>query len=231
MIEQVIVGEAVAGEAAQVRGQLEALIENVNKSNFDIADLCYKVKSKGYYAPYSTFQEYYSTLNIKARKIQYLTRMAEVMDIVGKTRAEYEPLGVGRLREITSLDPNGTWTNPVTKEELPVKEFILGFLEKNKDTGDYLDIDDLKSHVRTLKGLVGDNDLTWRNLCMTRLVAENTWDPAVVMAKNYLGSVGKDEEGISKDASDGAAAEVLAIEYLNDPKNHVLPEETTSDNE
>lgn len=225
--EAVLVGAAVAGESAKVRGELEALIESVNRSNFDIADLCFKVERNGFYEPYTTFQEYYKTLNIKARKIQYLTRMAKVMDAVGILRATYEPLGIGKLREITSLDPQGVWKNPETGVETPISEFIIGFVEK----GSEITLEDLKIHVRTIKGFVGENDLVWRNLCFTRLVAEMTWDPAIAMAKNHLGSVGKDDEGISKDASDSAAAEVLAVEFMNDPKNHVLPEETESDHE
>jgi hypothetical protein len=227
MIEQVIVGEAVAGEAAAARGQLEYLIESVNRSNFDIAELACKVKRSGDYGRHSTFQEYYATLNIKARKIQYLTRMAEVMDLVGIERKQYEPLGIGKLREITSLDPNGKWVNPETGVETSMREFIVGFVEK----GDEIELDDLKIHVRTLKGFIGEKDLVWRNLCFTRLVAEMTWDPAIQLAKNHLGSVGKDDEGISKDASDAAAAEVLAIEYMNDSANNVLPEGFDSDND
>lgn len=217
-----IYGDAVAGDAARTRSALESLIENVNKSNFDIADLCYKIKSRGHYAPYATFQEYSKTLNLKARKIQYLTRMAEVMDQVGITRAQYEPLGIAKLREVTSLEPGQVWINPDTKAETPIKEFIIGFVNQGAD----ISLEDIKLHVRTLKGFVGENDLVWRNICFTRLVAEQVFDPAVEMTRNRLGSVGKDDEGMSKDASEAACVEVWAVEYMNDPANNVLPEET-----
>lgn len=209
----VIVGEAVAGEAAAARKNLEALINSVNRSSFDIAELCHKVKSKGYYAPFTTFQEYSKTLKLKPRKIQYLTRMAGVFDQVGIKREVYEPLGIARCREITSLDPAAEWTNPESSLTTPVAEFIKGFVEK----GEEIDMDDLKRHVRTLKGFVGDNDLVWVNLCLTRSVHENTWRPAIDKAKALMGSVSKDDEGISQDASDGAAAEIIAVTFLNDP--------------
>jgi hypothetical protein len=219
-----IVGDLVAGatvEAERVRGALESLIERVNRSKFDIADLCYKVKVNGYYAPYTTFQDYYKTLSIKARTVQYLTKMVECMTQVGIEREQYEPLGIAKLREITSLDPNETWKNPETGVETPMSEFIVGFVENGAD----MELDDIKQHVRTLKNLTGDNDLVWMNICLKRSALDNTVRPAFDLAKNWVGSVGKDDEGISLDASDGAALEVIAVEYLNDPKNSVLPEE------
>lgn len=221
MHETVLVGEMVAGESAKARAQLESLINNVNKSTLDIAELLAKVKTNAFYQPeFNTFQEYVDTLNIKARKAQYLTKIVEVMAEVGLTRTQYEPLGIARLREISSLDPKATWTNPETKEETPMSHFITSFVEK----GDEIEIDQLKQHVRTLKGFCGENDLVWRNFCITRLVAESTIDPALELARNNIGSVGKDDEGVSKDASDGACLEVWAVSYLNDASNNVLSE-------
>lgn len=236
MYEAVLVGEAVAGESAKTRAMLVSLISNVNKSTLDIAELLHKVKVNGYYqAEHATFKEYTESLDIKARKAQYLTKIVETFESVGIPRKEYEPLGIARLREITSLDHNLTWKNPLTGEETPMKEFIIGMLDKDKDTGDYLDLDTVKKNVRTLKGFVGENDIVWRNLPFTRIVVENTIDPALELARANIGSVGKDEEGISKDASDAACVEVWAVEYLNDVANNPMAQalelETTSDAE
>jgi hypothetical protein len=99
-------------------------------------------------------------------------------------------------------------------------EFITGFVEK----GEEIEMDDLKKHVRTLKGFIGENDLTWLNVCVKRSALDNTIRPALELAKNALGSVGKDEEGVSIDASDGAALEAIAVDFMNDPANSVLPE-------
>lgn len=216
-----LVGEAVAGESARTRALLESLINSVNTQTLDVAELLHKVKANGFYQPeYNTFKDYIATLAIKERKSQYLTKIVEVMSQVEIERTQYGKLSIARLREITSLDPNAIWTNPETKETTPMRDFIVGFVEK----GDEIELEDLKKHVRTLKGLVGDHDLCWLNICVKRSVMDNTIRPALELAKNMIGSVGKDDEGISKDASDGAAAEMISVEFLNDPNNHVLPE-------
>jgi hypothetical protein len=222
-----IVGEAVAGESTKLRKTLEKLIQNVNRSTFDIGEILFKIKRNGFYNGwgFNTFQEYVDTLDIKARKAQYLTRIVDVMDTVGVPREQYERLGVAKLREITSLDPAGEYTNPQNGEKTPMKDFIIGFVEKANEMG----LDEVKQHVRTLKGFVGENDLVWINFCVTRQVNDQTIEPAKELARRNIGSVGKDEEGNSKDASDGACFEVMATEYLNDPANNVLPEAETNE--
>ena len=227
---QVIVGEVVAGEAHKAKKQLESLIKFQETSNFDIATLCYNIKRKGLFHPFTTFQDYYKTLTkIKPRKIQYLTRMAEVMDKVGITREVYEPLGIARLREITSLDPDAEWVNPNTSAKTPMKEFIVGFVE----AGESITTEQLKQNVKTLKGLTGENDIVWWNVPFTRSAFENTITPALELTRANVGSVGKDDEGISKDASDSTCVEAWAADVLADPSNNATeyanPEE--EDNE
>lgn len=217
----VLVGDAVAGESAHTRAMLESLINSIEKSTLDVAELLYKVKANAFYQPeFNTYKEYTRALKIKDRKAEYLPKIVEVMAAVGIDRKQYEPLGIARLREISSLDPNAMWTNPETKIETPVRDFIIGFVEKNEE----IELDDLKQHVRTLKGFTGSNDLVWLNICLVRANLENTVRPALELAKNHIGSVSKDDDGVSKDASDGAALEVLAVEFMNDPSNNVLPE-------
>jgi hypothetical protein len=204
-------GPIVPGEAAKVRQQLEQLIKKVNKSAFDIGDLLHIIKKNGYYEGFNTFMEYVKTLEIKPRKAQYLTRISEVMDNMAIPREKYEPLGVARMREITSLDVNGTWVNPETKQETPIKAFVQGFIDK----GDEMPLEEVKQHVRTLKGLVGENAMGWLHLYMKQLAIDNVAKPALEKAKMLIGSVGKDDEGVSKDASDGQAAEVIFASFNN----------------
>jgi hypothetical protein len=217
----VIVGAPVAGEAAQVKGQLEHLLLTIDKSTFDIAELLFKVKIKGYYTGwgYSTFKEYTNTLKIKPRKAQYLTRIVSTMDAVGITRDVYEPLGIARLREIASLEPGTEWTNPLTGLKTPMDEFIKGFVNHRDENGEPMDEDKLKEHVRTLKGLVGENDIVFETVAMTRLARDNSWTPAIELAKAKIGTVGKDDQGMAVDPSNGAAAEMLAVHFLTDPQN------------
>lgn len=219
--EATVIGETVAGEAAATRQLLIEKVNNANKDTFDIAELLHRVNKNRWYLPeFNTLQEFVDTLKIKPRKAQYLRAIASCMEYVGVPRSVYEPLGIARLREIASLDPEGSWTHPETGQVIPMSEFILGFIEK----GDTYPMEKLKEQVRTLKGLVGDNDFTWRNLRMKRGAAEQTWDPAIELARKQIGSVRKDEDGVSQDASDGACAEVIAVSFLNDPANQFLAE-------
>lgn len=213
-----IVGPIVAGEAAKTRKALEQLIKKLNASSFDLSDLLYKVKKNGYYDGYDTFTAYVRTLEIKPRKAQYLTRIAEVMGELSIPREKYEVLGTAKLREITSLNVNDTWVNPETKDELPITDFVVGFVEKGAD----MTLDEIKQHVKTLKGLVGTEALSWVHLYMKQSAIDNVVRPALELAKAQIGSVSKDDEGISHDASDGAAAEVVFVSFLNDPANGIL---------
>lgn len=220
--EAAIIGEAVAGESQSVRTQLEALINNHERSLFDIGELLYQVRRNGFYTHwgFATFKEYCASLKFKERRAQYLTRIVGVMSELGLGRDEYEALGIAKLREITSLDLSGTWTNPQTGEITQLREWVDLLVKTGADKT----LEEIKQHVRTLKGLVGDSDLVYETYCYTKLTKEQTIDPAKELARRNIGSVGKDDEGISKDASAGRCAEVWAVEYLNNPANNVLEE-------
>lgn len=219
-----VIGDVIAGEGAKVRGQLETLISSVTKSTFDIGALLSRVKNGKFYVSwgFNTFREYVDTIELKPRKAQYLVRIYDVMDQVGVERKVYEPLGLAKLREITSLDPDGKWTNPENGEETPLRDFIVGFVER----AGTLSLEDIRQHVRTLKGLVGENDLVWENYCIKRSVHEEIVNKAKELARRNLGTKGRDEEGEAIEYSDGACLEAWCVEYLNDPNNNILAEET-----
>lgn len=211
-----IIGDIIPGEAAKARRKLEQLIKSVNRSAFDVAELLFVVKSKGYFEE-ATFSEYTKSLEIKPRKASYLVHMIEVMSFLEIPREQYEPLGISKLRIITSLDPEGSWTNPQDPTSIvPLKEFIIGFIEKGKE----MSLEEIQKHVRTLKGIVGEQDIVWKNLPFTRNVIDTVYDAAVELTRKNLGSVSKDSEGISQDAKEARCVEVWAVEYLNDPWNH-----------
>lgn len=207
----VIVGEVVAGEAAKVRKELEQVITQSNRSMFDIGELLYKIKKNGYYHGFDTFYQYTKSLDFKNRRLHYLTTIAEVMDAVGVKRETYEPLGISKLREITSLDPNGEWVNLETKEVTPIREFIKAFVDK----GHEMPLEEIKQHVRVLKGLIGEDELVWVNLRVKKSVLETVIRPALDKAKLLIGSTGTDDEGNAKDASDGRAAESIFADFLS----------------
>lgn len=225
MIETVLVGEAVAGESAKCRQQLEELIKTLNKSTFDIAELLHKVKKNGFYRPeFDTFADYYKSLKIKESKANYLERIASVMEQVGVDRNTYEPLGTNKLREISRLDPNSMYTNPTNGEETPMKEFITGLVEK----GMTMDIEDVKRHVRTLKGQVGENAIVNRTFGWTELTIDETIDPGIELARRNIGSVGRDEDGKAIEVSPSRCVELIMADYLSNPSNNILSEEETN---
>jgi hypothetical protein len=64
--------------------------------------------------------------------------------------------------------------------------------------------------------------MSWLHLYMKTQAIEQTARPALELAKAMIGSVSKDSEGISQDASDGSAAESVFASFLADPANAVL---------
>ena len=146
-----IVGELVAGESKQARKQLESLIRNLNKNTFDVGRLLHTIKANGYYEGYTTFQDYVKTLDIKPRKAQYLRRIAEVMEYLKIQPEVYEPVGIAKLREICSLDYMGEWTDTEGTTHL-LAAFIFDMINKGQE----MTLEDIKSHVRVLKGITSD---------------------------------------------------------------------------
>jgi hypothetical protein len=222
MQDIVIVGEAVSGERAEVQKALKKLIKQVNTNTFDIAELLFKTKSKHLYTE-PTFADFVKTLDIKPRRAQYLETLAEVMSAANITRAEYEPIGVTKLRVITRLDPAATYTNPDTNVAEPMVDYIVGLVELATQHPEKT-ADDLEQSVRVLMGETGDNDMTWLNIRLLRLTKENIVDKAFEKAAINIGSVATDAEGVEQDASDGRKLEIICAEYLTDA--HSNPEMT-----
>ena len=223
----VIVGEAIAGESAKVREELKRLAGLLETTAFDISDLLWKVKKNHWYQPdFETFKEFYESIGLKRSKAEYLTDIAEVMEQVNIGRNTYEPLGTSKLREICSLDPNSTWTNPETNEVTPMKEFITELVDKGKE----LKYDDIKQHVKTLKGQVGDDEYINKMYGWTRGDYRDIIEPAEELARKNIGSVGKDENGMAIDASSSYCHKVWAQEYLADPNNNVIKDAVVDTN-
>lgn len=228
MYEAKLVGEIEAGESAKIKERLEGLIETWNRSTFDIADLLYLVKSKRYYRAYGyeTFTEYIKELDIKTRKAHYLARMVDIMEQLDIPRKDYEPVGVAKLREITSLDvtdENGEdiyFDDPKTGESHLMGDVIRGLLPKALN----MSVQEVKDYVKTLKGFSGDNELAWLNIQVNKQALDETIRPALELAKKHLGDAGRDEDGTAKDPSDGRALEIISVEFINNPANTVLGE-------
>ena len=223
--EAAIIGEAEAGASTKIREKLEVLIGSLERSKFDIAELLYEIKDKKYYVGYGfdTAEEYFATLMQKQRA-KYLVRIVDVMNECGCSRDEYEKLGIAKLREITSLDPKGNYKDK-DGTLIPIRDFIIGFV----DEGEKMSLKDIQEHVKTLKGLTGEDELVWVNLHMKRIVKETTWMQAIEKARVNIGAIARDENGNAIMASDARCAEVIAIEYLNAVENLPVAKVDTKD--
>jgi hypothetical protein len=214
-MEVTLIGEQVAGESSQAIAALKQLIRNINSSGFDLGEALYKIRKSGHYGPYQTYKELTSTLDIKASKLLYLPRIAEVMDTLGIPRAQFEQLGIAKMRAITSLDPEGTYHNPVTEVDTPMKDYIIGFVQGAGS----MSLKNIQGFVKTLKGLVGENAIEYLTFSYPKNVLDTVIRPALELAKANIGSVAKDEDGNSLDASDSRAFELIAADFLAYPSN------------
>jgi hypothetical protein len=218
MQDTVIVGEVESGERAEVQKSLKRLIRQVNTNKFDIAELLYKAKSRHLYTE-PTFAQFAVTMGIQKRTAEYLERIAEVMTLSNISREEYEPIGIAKLRIITRLNPLNKegavnmYTNPLTHESYPMADYVVGLVEQAKEGADPAT---LEKGVRVLLGETGENDMTWLNIRLPRMVLENTIAPALEKAAINIGTVRTDAEGMAEEAKDWRKLEVLAVEYLND---------------
>jgi len=219
----VIVGEIEAGRSAKVRKSLESLLASVVKNTFDVAELLSETKSKGYYSAwgFDKFKDYVATLDIKSTKAYYLVRIVDVMNSINRTREQYEPMGLSKLREIASLNPEETYKSAEQQIDIPVSEIIAGLVDK----GTEMSLEDIKKTVREVKGLTGENELVFMNFSVKSSVKEEIVKPALELAKMQIGSSIRDDEGDAVDPSDGAALEVVCVEFLNNPANQHIEEE------
>jgi hypothetical protein len=221
-----IIGEQVAGRSFFIRKQLQALVEDIKTRTFDLAELLYTAKHENLYPSwgFNSIGEYGATeLGLKERKTQYLVRIVEVCKAVGVKRADYEPVGVSKLREITSLDPTGYFHNPATKENEPLEDHIVDLLTE----ADEMSITEVAEKVRTLKGMTEEDAPVIRSTAYTKSVYEKVIKPAQELARKRLGSAGRDDAGNAIEYSDGAVEEMIHAEFLADPNNY--PEEPTTE--
>lgn len=204
---QVIVGEAVAGQAKKVRKEIDALIKGVNTSTFDLAERLQSVKKNAWYSPdYDSFGEYAKSLDLKVSKSYYLVKIVEAMNAAGIPRAEYEQIGIGKLRFISRIN----LAEPDAVEKIKALVASAGTM----------DLEQVTQSVATAQGLVGDDAMVWLNITLKKAARDEVVKPALELAKKNIGTVGKDEEGNGKDASDGAALEAVCADFLSDPNNN-----------
>lgn len=216
MHEQVIVGEAIAGRAATVRKTLYALSTNLNANTFDLAELLYEAQANNYcpgwgYSSVLDFAE--KELKLKKRKAQYLSRIVKVYRAVGLTRDFCEKVGTSKLREITTLDPDGSFFNREKKVNEPLDEHIVRLITD----ADEMTQEKIKDEVARLKGQVGPDRRVIRSFSTTQSAWDNVFVPAMEKIRRRLGDEGRDDEGNAKEYTDGVVYEMMAAEINADP--------------
>ena len=224
---QVIVGEQVAGRSAQVRRSLMAMVANLSTNTFDLAALLHEARENNYPAAwgFSSLADYASQeLGLKQRKAEYLTRIMRVMQAVGLKREQFEPCGVSKLREITRLNPEGTFWNKDEHVSEPLDDYIVQLTLDH----DKMNVEQVKDEVARLLGQSGPDRRVMRSFSTDQSTWDNVMKPALETARRMLGSQGRDAEGQAKEYPDGVCWEVIAAAFNADPNNAEDPGDVAS---
>ena len=117
------------------------------------------------------------------------------------------------ITRLELLDKDGS---DLKHNGVPMKLIVKDLIE----TANKFTPEDLELKVKTIQGLVGDNASGgWVNFPVT-IAQRAKWEQALKLAQKLIGSVTQDPEtGNFKDCSIGAAAEVIAVSFIQDPNN------------
>lgn len=204
------VGEQEAGpRSEEVKRKINKLIRAVNTNMFDLAEYLHEAKSKTFFTEWGfpTYSLYAKSLSIKYSRAYYLVDIVETMKRAGVSRAEYEPVGMSKLRVIAKLDPDTEFEGtPVT---LLIRELTLKAPQMSQE--------EVQAEVDRIQGKVGDDSMVWLNLHLKKIARENVVKPGLALAKKHIGSTGQDDEGNALDPSDGQCAEMIFANFLADP--------------
>jgi hypothetical protein len=160
-------------------------------------------------------------LGLKARKTLYLARIGKICKSVGLTREQYEPAGVSKLREIVTLDPEGSFFDKETRVSEPLDAHIVRLIVDASD----MTVEQIREEVLRLQGRLGPDRPVHRITTYPRSVWELVIKPARELARQLLGSSGRDAEGNAKEYSDAACDECICASFLADVNNAPEPEE------
>ena len=193
-IKTAVYGEQIAGRAASVRRSLMSMVANLSTNTFDLAALLHETKENNYASAwgFSSLAEYAEKeLGLKKRKSEYLTRIMYVTKAVGLTRPQFEPCGVSKLREITRLNPEGTFWNKDTHANEELAEHIVRLILDH----DKLNVQQTQDEVARLLGQSGPDRRVVRSYTTDITTWTNVISAAIEKARKYLGSKGRDGEG------------------------------------
>jgi hypothetical protein len=213
-----IVGEVVAGQSAMLRKHMRVLAGDLTRYTFDLAEAFLTAQETRCYAEwgFASLGDYAELeLGVKKRRAQYLATIVRVCRACGIARKDYEPVGITKLRSITSLDPETTFYDAEEKKHTPMVELITELVAEAPE----LSLVEVEERVAHLKGLDGENTMVTKSYSVTKSCYENTIQRCFESVRMRLGSAGRDGTGAAKEYSDGAVVECLAAEYNADPRN------------
>jgi len=228
---QAIHGEAIAGQQAKsiaLRKRMLLLSTDLTKNTFDLAEAFLEAQESGCYLEwgFDSLGDYASLeLGIKHRKAQYLARIVKVCRECGVSRKDYEPVGVTKLREITTLNPGDSFYNAEDKKSEPMVDHIVRLIAEAPENSTV----DVEQEVARLKGQTGENAMVTRAYKVTQSCWENVIAPCFEAIRKRLGSAGRDGTGAAKEYSDGNVIEALAAEYNSDPRNFMEEYDASND--
>ena len=223
----VIVGEQIAGRATSVRRSLISMVSSLQVNTLDLAELLYEARENGYTSTwgFSSLAEYAEKeLGLKQRKAEYLTHIIKVCRAVGLKREQFQSAGISKLREITRLDPEGSYWNPDTHTNECLDEHIVSLILDH----DKMNVQQVKDEVARLLGQTGKDRRVIRSYSTDITTWQEVISKALETARRILGSKGRDDEGNAKDYSEGECYEVICASFLADPNNAPDPEEMSS---
>lgn len=206
----------MAERAEEVRGLLKLHAKNTNVCTMDMAELLYEAQENGYPNKwgYKSLADYAAKeLKIKERKARYLAHIVRVCRTVGLLRTQYEPAGISKLREITTLNPEGSFWNEATKISEPLDDHIVRLILDS----DTLTVQQVKDEVARLKGWTGPDRRVVRSYSVDYSTWVNVIKPAIELARKLLGSKGRDKEtGEALDYPEGTCYECICASFLSD---------------
>lgn len=218
MHEQMIVGEAIAGRSATVRRDLLRLSGDVAVQTLDLAELLYEVQTNGYAQSwgFESLADYAQReLGLKPRKSQYLSKIISVMQAVGLKRAQFENAGITKLRDITVLDPEGSFFDKETRVSEPLDAHIVRLVVDASD----MTVEQVREEVLRLQGRLGPDRPTTKSYTVPCSAYDLVIKPAFELIRMRLGSQRRDAEGKALEYSDGAVLECMCAEVLSDVHN------------
>jgi hypothetical protein len=210
--DQVIVGEIEAGRATKVKREILKLVKGLSGNALDLAEMLHEAKSKQYFTEwgFESFSKFAKSLDgLKYSKAYYLVSIITNMRAADVFRAQYEPIGLVKLRAISRLKPEGEYQS--VPMPLVIRELTLKAMQMSPE--------EVTQEVDAILGLTADESLVWINIKMKKLARDNAVKPALALAKKHMASSQtKDPEtGEYIDPSDGAALEAICADYLSDP--------------